>query len=908
MREVQYRKDGRQWLPLGAFARGVFETQWRPPASGLYRFRHRLVDRNGDPLSQWGYSDRLEVAVRPPPPFYGAVPPDGCPPAERGVLGQLWIAPDGRVWRRGPDVWTTDELDNGILARFDDQPFWHQRGGTLFVLAYTAAFADERTLPASMGSLKLGFVEYRPATHRWLLDFFSATPYSGERTGSNLPDSVAEHLAVAVRADDDGNSAWSQVQDTDEADPYLWIDDAGDAVFAGRTTSFTGQVLFVDLSKRCPDDPLNPWVPEPPLGVVGLDGRGIEWISSLAATDDAIPAGEIPPNTLPYDAARNDDGDDVGVRIVGGAVSAASSGGRLWFDEDQQTSKTSPFAVSMFREVPGQPARGAVPDATWGAWQGPVFRRLWAADGGDGATYLEAKIFKKVTRQASGNTPSTPADTTIAFSATGFTWSAPDGWSKTIPNFDVHTEFLFCASSLFDSTATSAEWGDPALCDDLPDLNVIYSDRSDTQPANPGGSDRQTVSRDPPDGWHDRVQDVPAGDGPIWVSVGLRQADQNQFTWSDAAKFEGQDGDAGDDGKTYLEAKIFKKVTRQASGNTPSTPADTTIAFSATGFTWSAPDGWSKTIPNFDVHTEFLFCASSLFDSTATSAEWGDPALCDDLPDLNVIYSDRSDTQPANPGGSDRQTVSRDPPDGWHDRVQDVPAGDGPIWVSVGLRQAEQTQFTWSDAAKFEGQDATRVSLASIVRFWSNIGNIASQSVTWSQGNTRIARLNVFVDGRLSGGVRQCQMRLSGMSGVTVKVDGRVRAGNTYSTSWNAVPCEHTIEIAGAVCEVVIAAPETTTVADRPGLLFMRTGGTEFTPRSADVTWRNGPEHRTVRFTPRFSSNRLQVTAATVSGTLGAVPGTINFDDDAYLSGRSRSEDASVDDVPVTIYIVDAGL
>ena len=744
MREVQYRKDGRQWLPLGAFARGVFETQWRPPASGLYRFRHRLVDRNGDPLSQWGYSDRLEVAVRPPPPFYGAVPPDGCPPAERGVLGQLWIAPDGRVWRRGPDVWTTDELDNGILARFDDQPFWHQRGGTLFVLAYTAAFADERTLPASMGSLKLGFVEYRPATHRWLLDFFSATPYSGERTGSNLPDSVAEHLAVAVRADDDGNSAWSQVQDTDEADPYLWIDDAGDAVFAGRTTSFTGQVLFVDLSKRCPDDPLNPWVPEPPLGVVGLDGRGIEWISSLAATDDAIPAGEIPPNTLPYDAARNDDGDDVGVRIVGGAVSAASSGGRLWFDEDQQTSKTSPFAVSMFREVPGQPARGAVPDATWGAWQGPVFRRLWAADGGDGAT--------------------------------------------------------------------------------------------------------------------------------------------------------------------YLEAKIFKKVTRQASGNTPSTPADTTIAFSATGFTWSAPDGWSKTIPNFDVHTEFLFCASSLFDSTATSAEWGDPALCDDLPDLNVIYSDRSDTQPANPGGSDRQTVSRDPPDGWHDRVQDVPAGDGPIWVSVGLRQAEQTQFTWSDAAKFEGQDATRVSLASIVRFWSNIGNIASQSVTWSQGNTRIARLNVFVDGRLSGGVRQCQMRLSGMSGVTVKVDGRVRAGNTYSTSWNAVPCEHTIEIAGAVCEVVIAAPETTTVADRPGLLFMRTGGTEFTPRSADVTWRNGPEHRTVRFTPRFSSNRLQVTAATVSGTLGAVPGTINFDDDAYLSGRSRSEDASVDDVPVTIYIVDAGL
>ena len=477
--------------------------------------------------------------------------------------------------------------------------------------------------------------------------------------------------------------------------------------------------------------------------------------------------------------------------------------------------------------------------------------------------------------------------------------------------FDVHTQFLFCSTALLDSSATTAEWSAPVLCDDLPDLNTIYR-RSAAQPANPGGSNRQTVSRDPPTGWHDAAEDVPDGTGTIWLSVGVRQAEQSQFTWSDPTQLEGEDGDDGDDGKTYLEAKIFKKVTRQRTGNTPSTPADTTISFdSATGFTWSEPSGWSKTIPSFDVHTEFLFCASSLFDSTATSAEWGDPALCDDLPDINVIYSDRSATQPANPGGSDRQTVSRDPPDDWHDRVQDVPAGTGPIWVSVGLREAQQTQFTWSDATNFEGQDgrdAVTVSLPAILRMWANVGNIASQAVVWSRGNTQIARLNVFVDGRLSGGVKQCQMRLSGMSGVTVKVDDRVRAGNTYSTSWNAVPCEHTIEIAGAVCEVVIAAPETATVTDRPGLLFMCTGGTEFTPRNATVTWRNGPEHRTVRFTPRFSSNRLQVTAATVSGTLGTVPDTIDFDDDAYLSGRSRSEDAAVDDVPVTIYIVDAGL
>ena len=110
-------------------------------------------------------------------------------------------------------------------------------------------------------------------------------------------------------------------------DPYL-SEAVGTDQRALVDAKFVGASVDLDyragrLDKRCPDDPLNPWVPKPPLGVVGLDGQGLEWIHSLAATDDAIPAGEIPPNALPYDAARNDDGDDVGVRIVGGGLAGA---------------------------------------------------------------------------------------------------------------------------------------------------------------------------------------------------------------------------------------------------------------------------------------------------------------------------------------------------------------------------------------------------------------------------------------------------------------------------------------------------------------------------------------------------------------------------------------------------------
>lgn len=384
------RKGETQWRALPD-NRDATETWLVGPDAKSIEVQARLVYGDGS-FARWAtFCADVAIPGIGAPPIYGAVAADGCPPAERGVVGQLWIAPDGRVWRRGPDVWS-DTAD--ALARLEFDLAYHDYGGGERLFAPNsyggnppAKVAAARRLPAALGGLYIAALNFRVAglsRGRWQLDLASAVPWVTESTGADLPDGVAEDLVVALRHG--AKTTWTRVGTADDADPYFWVDAAERQFnfFTGTRTLSDVEVLFLRASERCASDPLNPWTPEEPLGVVGLDGRGVEWIHSLASSDAAIPAGEIPPNTLPYDSARNAQGVDQGVRIVGGAVSQASSGGRVWFDEERQTSAANPFDVAMFRAVPGQPARGAVPGDTWGDWQGPVFRRLWGADGTDG--------------------------------------------------------------------------------------------------------------------------------------------------------------------------------------------------------------------------------------------------------------------------------------------------------------------------------------------------------------------------------------------------------------------------------------------------------------------------------------------------------------------------------------------
>ena len=424
-------------------------------------------------------------------PIYEDVAEGGCPSADRGSHGQLWIAPDGRVWQKG-DPWNdpvpadvgAEGAHGGLLARFGGGPTpGHSTSATTFVHASGAfdvltALASFRRLPPSLSSRYVAGLRYRSSDGQWKLDLSADVPATAEATGADLPAAVEEDLVIALRrkamlvgsVQFPAATTWTRLDDeTDDDDPYFWTDNPARtaAFFAPAANIPESEVLFLRPSERCAGDPLNPWfpregfdveggstteqafavtaTPDPPaalaasldyrasppapddptagtayrtrpgiasalpwgwanqrvvqgapeqgddVGVVdwdgwalvehyGEDGAGFEVIHSLAADDSALPAGQLPPDSLPYDAARNASDQDVGVRIVGGAVSAASSGGRLWHDEEQQASAATPIGVTMIRAVPGLPARGTAPSGDgWGPWRGPYFRRLFAA-------------------------------------------------------------------------------------------------------------------------------------------------------------------------------------------------------------------------------------------------------------------------------------------------------------------------------------------------------------------------------------------------------------------------------------------------------------------------------------------------------------------------------------------------
>ena len=213
-----------------------------------------------------------------------------------------------------------------------------------------------------------------------------------------------------------------------------------------------------------------------------------------------------------------------------------------------------------------------------------------------------------------------------------------------------------------------------------------------------------------------------------------------------------------------------------------------------------------------------------------------------------------------------------------------MPAGSGAVWVSVGVRQAEASQFEWSDPTKLEGVDPVELShnVVEAVADWPyDAGELASTLVTWTRGSRTLDAIRVKVDSRLSSGVPQCRMRLSGIgSSPQVRVDGTVRRG-TYAAPWSSnFPCRHEIEVEGVVCTVLVrkgpAPAQTVTVDPSTVALFVRQTGVTY---SEEVTWTKAgltgsASYRTVRFSVQlttFTSTPI-VRRANVRGSLGDLP------------------------------------
>ena len=193
----------------------------------------------------------------------GTLAANAFPAADDYNEGDYYEADDGRVFRKGPDPWTTTAFgQDGIFARLDNQTWWYNAGfgGNWITPFGVKAITDTRKLPDSLGGFFIERIDYRAAPHRWHIDLSATSPGISSATGANLPEGIEDRLVLAVQ--NGAQATWSQVNDSDDADPYEWIDDApnADNVFTGNAQITGSKILFLDIEQRDPSNPLNPWL------------------------------------------------------------------------------------------------------------------------------------------------------------------------------------------------------------------------------------------------------------------------------------------------------------------------------------------------------------------------------------------------------------------------------------------------------------------------------------------------------------------------------------------------------------------------------------------------------------------------------------------------------------------------
>ena len=195
------------------------------------------------------------------------------------------------------------------------------------------------------------------------------------------------------------------------------------------------------------------------LGGEGAEGRGLEYLYSTAATNATLDAGELPPSTLPYNAALDASGQDDGVRIVNGAVSSANAGGRVWYDTEQNTTAAEPWLLVLVRGITGQPARGDAPDAAWTPWSNVIYRKTHATDG---ASFLLESVWGAHTEDTL-TADQMPLDSWTLDQITAGTTIDRGGvlWAKTLEEsgFGLDKEYGFRADRQYDANqATEQTW------------------------------------------------------------------------------------------------------------------------------------------------------------------------------------------------------------------------------------------------------------------------------------------------------------------------------------------------------------------------------------------------------------------------------------------------------------------
>ena len=307
---VLYTSATADWNDAAEAWRGRASEALVPSTPGETRWGWvRAVGANGRESARTPDDDVSSVsaaAVGAAAPIYEALAENACPPADRGEHGQLWIAPDGRVFEHRSVFAAPPPDQDGITADGVDGVVWGiddvSMTGSRTTVYQRFETGDERTTTFNLNDgLSAGLTGFYVDNVR-CYSKASANINAGrvvlrlDSTTRNNADFKAEiepTLFAAARFKDGREAVWWFASDNQE--PYrssTVADDDVDGELSGAAVSgVSWRVGRGD--KRCdPANPLNPWVRRPDLGVAGTTYRELALyrVQSRSAAAPAAPA------------------------------------------------------------------------------------------------------------------------------------------------------------------------------------------------------------------------------------------------------------------------------------------------------------------------------------------------------------------------------------------------------------------------------------------------------------------------------------------------------------------------------------------------------------------------------------------------------------------------------------------
>ena len=257
------RNDGefRHWTTVDyGEAAPVFSV---PPIGGKFRFRLRHWDFYGTP-SDWRYSEYKELEAETPVLFGELAADVDCPDVD-GVEGQAFIADDGRVFYHHDAFSVNVPSDTNAAGRFGI--LWR---GTNVDFAYTAAtksftldirerMPNDLAISPQIWLHRISYSKFQfhnnPINGQWTLDFTSTGTNDVRKDVSPIYEGL---LFLGFIFSDD--SRFFVKLDEDSSDPYQTIKQANFLEGLNATTTLK-QVVLGRIDERCPNAPINPWVP-----------------------------------------------------------------------------------------------------------------------------------------------------------------------------------------------------------------------------------------------------------------------------------------------------------------------------------------------------------------------------------------------------------------------------------------------------------------------------------------------------------------------------------------------------------------------------------------------------------------------------------------------------------------------